>query len=114
MTVPSVIVDYLDLLRAGVGPGEADAVLIVDPDAMLTGSIPGQRLETVARWNPERLEGNRRIETVDLPAGDRPELRGAGSPRGFRVPSVKEVCGAGIGERPDHDPTLAQADAAAV
>jgi hypothetical protein len=31
MTVPSVIVDYLDLLRAGVCPGEADAVLIIDP-----------------------------------------------------------------------------------
>jgi hypothetical protein len=109
-----VIVDYLDLLRAGVGPGEADAVLIIDPDAMLTGSIPDQRLETVARWNPERLEGNRRVETVELPAGDRPKLRWAGSPRGFRVPSVKEVCGAGIGERPDHDPASAQADAAAV
>jgi hypothetical protein len=31
MTLPSVIVDYLDLLRAGVCPGEADAVLIIDP-----------------------------------------------------------------------------------
>lgn len=52
----SVVVNDLHLLRSGVGPHEADAPLVVDPDAVLTGSITLERFEPVAGRNAEVLQ----------------------------------------------------------
>src|SRR5699024_12523987 len=52
----SVVVSDLHLLRSGVGPHEADAPLVVDPDAVLSGPITLERLETVAGRDSEVFE----------------------------------------------------------
>jgi hypothetical protein len=44
-----VVVDDLDLLRARLGPDEADPPLVVDADAVLTGTISLERFQPVAR-----------------------------------------------------------------
>lgn len=41
------------ILRARVGPHEADAPLVVDPDAVLAFPVTRQRLEPVSRGNPK-------------------------------------------------------------
>ena len=38
--LPLVVVDNLDLFGPGVRPEETDPVLIIDSDAVLSGSIP--------------------------------------------------------------------------
>ena len=44
-----MVVNYLDFGGARVGPHEADAISLVDADAVLPPSISGQPFETVAR-----------------------------------------------------------------
>jgi hypothetical protein len=43
-----VVVADLDLVRVAVLPDEADAPLVVDADAELSGAVPGEPLEAVA------------------------------------------------------------------
>jgi len=40
MVVGLMVVNNLDLLGVGSGPAEADAPLVVDPDGMLSATIP--------------------------------------------------------------------------
>lgn len=49
----SVVVNDLLLPRSGVGPHEADAPLVADPDAVLTGPITLERFEPVTRRDAE-------------------------------------------------------------
>lgn len=44
-----MVVDDLNVLSAAIRPGKADAVLIVDANAVLTASVAGQRLQPVSR-----------------------------------------------------------------
>jgi hypothetical protein len=53
-----VIVHDLDILSAGCGPAEADAKLIVDPDAVSTGAIALQGLKAVARRDTKVNQDN--------------------------------------------------------
>jgi len=43
-----VIVDNLDVVGVAVSPAETDAPLVVNPDAVLTRTIPAQLLEPIA------------------------------------------------------------------
>jgi hypothetical protein len=43
-----VVVDDLNVLRAGWGPSEADPILVVDRDGMLAFAVSGQRVKLVA------------------------------------------------------------------
>jgi hypothetical protein len=47
----SMVVDYCDLLRAGIGPPEDDAPLGVDPNGVKPHKRAAERLETVAGWH---------------------------------------------------------------
>jgi hypothetical protein len=44
----SVVVDDLHVLGVAILPDETDPVLIVDPDAVLTTPVPGQRFQPIA------------------------------------------------------------------
>jgi len=48
-----VIVDDLDLVSAGIGPTEANAILVVNADAALTLPIAFQRLQAIPRREPQ-------------------------------------------------------------
>ena len=47
-----VVVHDLNVLGAGGSPTEADAVLVVDADAVLTVAVPLERLEPIPRRDP--------------------------------------------------------------
>lgn len=86
----SVIVDDLHVLGASFRPTKADPVLIVDPDRVLTASVPLQALKTQPRER-QRAEGNRRVQPVENLARFVMKLRGEGSPRRLRVLAVEDV-----------------------
>src|SRR3954464_5235057 len=56
MNLSSVIVDDLDVGRSIVRPSKADAILVVDANAVLAGTIALQALEAVVRGNPQILK----------------------------------------------------------
>ena len=44
-----MIIDDLDALRRAFAPDEAESPLIVDPDAVLTGSVSAEHFHVIAR-----------------------------------------------------------------
>lgn len=65
----SVVVDDLDVGRSGVGPGEADPPLLVDPDAVLPGAVPAECLKPVPGRHPEVVEDLGGVQHHQLPQG---------------------------------------------
>jgi hypothetical protein len=65
----SVVVDELDILRTSLSPDEADAPLVVHPDAVLTAAVACQPLEPVARRDAQVLDIHRRVHQLELPQG---------------------------------------------
>ncbi len=47
----AMIIDDFNIVGMTCLPSEADAPLLIDPDAILSSSIAGQLFQTVARWN---------------------------------------------------------------
>jgi hypothetical protein len=62
-----VIIHNLDIARIAI-PAEADAPLIVDPNAMLARPVPAQRLKPVARRDPQIFKPHCRVEQYQLAA----------------------------------------------
>ena len=93
-----MVIDNLYLRGTVRSPTEADTISVVDPDAVLPLPVGDQRFETVSGWNSEVPKSLGRIEMFKLPPGDRPQLPGTRFPGGPRVPPVKHVFGASVGE----------------
>ena len=96
-----MVVHYLDLFRPAIVPNEANPVLVVDPDAVLTLPIAGQGLEVIAWERAEVVESLGRVELRELALrnpGDRPEPAG-------RDP-LKQGLGVSAPEGPDHEGRL--------
>ncbi|GAA1633772.1 hypothetical protein GCM10009700_21190 [Brevibacterium sanguinis] len=74
-SILSVVVNDLHLLRTGAGPHEADPLLVVDPDAVLSGPITLEGLEPIAGRDSEILEGLRGSDLTQL------KQRGSEDPR---------------------------------
>jgi len=62
-----MIVHNLNFNGIRVNPTEADAPLVVDPDAVLPFPITTECLQTVARDRPRVQQGRRRMNLVELP-----------------------------------------------
>jgi hypothetical protein len=65
--VTSVIVYELDGMGISIGPPEADAPLIVDPDTILTGTVALELLQPVAGRHLQVLQRLRSIDSYQLP-----------------------------------------------
>jgi len=92
-----MIYDF-NVIRIAPGPPEADAPLIVDPDAMLAGTVALQFLQPVAGRHPQILQ---RLSGID---SHQPPQHGALERRG-KAPDalpVEEMLRISIGEAPDH------------
>jgi hypothetical protein len=62
---PSMIIHDLDVFSAGIGPTEAYAKLIIDPDAMLSDSIISEGFQTIARWHPHIVPSSRDFQFAE-------------------------------------------------
>ena len=61
-----MIVYDLNLVRFALDPGEANAVLVVDANTVLTFPFALESLQLVAGWYPQLLQGTDGIELVEL------------------------------------------------
>ena len=101
-----VIIDDLDIRRAGTRPLETDAVLIVDSNAVLPPAISTQRLQPIAWRNPQLIQSRDRIQLVQLPPSDTPHNFRTNLFRGFGVHAIEDVFSPRIVKRDDHAVTL--------
>jgi hypothetical protein len=59
-----VIIHDLDVVRVPLVPAKADAVLIVDPNAVLADPIPLQRFQPIARQRGKVTQDRRDVQRV--------------------------------------------------
>ena len=97
-----MIVRDLDPFRTLVRPEEADAILIIDSDAVLTFSIPGQGLQLVAGRHGQGGEGYRGVELIQLALGDAPDSLRARFPGCLRGLSIEDILRSLVVKRNDH------------
>src|SRR5262249_52866682 len=62
----SVIVDDLDVFGIAIGPSKADAPLIVDPDAHLSGAVAFEGFESIPRRIAKVLDRRRSVKLAEL------------------------------------------------
>jgi len=93
-----VVIDDLDPVGSSAAPLEADSPLLVDPDAVLAGTVPGQFLEPVPGWNSEIVEVLGRVQQQKLAERDPSDRRRESTgPRTF-----KDLPGIGVSKGPNH------------
>ena len=64
-----MVINYLDIEDVACFPNEADAPLIINPNAMLSGTLPAKRFETVGRWLAQVSQGAGVINQAQLSPG---------------------------------------------
>jgi hypothetical protein len=62
-----MVVDDLDVMGISVLPAEADTPLIIDADAVLSGSVATQRFQPVVRRDAQILEVLGIVQHAQLP-----------------------------------------------
>ena len=93
-----MIVNNLNVGPAIVGPNKADPILLVDPNAVLAGSVALQQFELII-WRATKVgEAYGSIQLIKLPPSHVPNRPRTGSPRFARVVSLKNVFGSIIRE----------------
>lgn len=103
-----MIVHDLDRVGTIGRPDETDPILIVDPDAMLTGTVARQRLETIPRRDTKVLQSRSRVQLLQLPPGNPPEFLRTSPPGSLRVPPVEDVLRPRAPKGSDHVDTIAR------
>jgi len=93
-----VVVNYLRLLWSGVRPYEADAPLVIDPDAVLTDAIAFQSFEPISGRNPQVIERSSGSQLAKLPQRRRMDPRIYGR----HALTAPQSLGVFAPERPDH------------
>ncbi len=100
--VGSVVVCNFDIVGMAILPTKAHPILLVDPDAMLTGPIPGKPLKMVAWWQGELAEISHAIELSELTSCHAPQHRRASRPSPSSLYAIEDVLSGPIDERPYH------------
>lgn len=93
-----MVVDEFDVGGPAGAPGEADAPLVVDADAVLAGSVAGQFLQSVTRRYPQVIDVLGRIDEDELVVRESAELR----TELLDVSALPDRRGVLVAERADH------------
>jgi len=65
-----MIVSNLHVVRITFAPFEADAPLVIDADAMLSGPIAAQFLQPIGRRSAQIIQGDSIVDHAQFPQGD--------------------------------------------
>jgi len=97
-----VIVEKLYVCRTCIGPCEAQSVLVVDADAVLTRTIGAQWFQAVGRWNAQVFQPDGRIQHGELPYRNPLDIL-----KPSYAPTHEQTLGSNASERHDgHDSFL--------
>ena len=62
-----MIINNFDLIWPQVAPDETHTILLVDPDAALASTIPGERFEMIARRYAEFIQRDNGVQLIQFP-----------------------------------------------
>jgi hypothetical protein len=94
MTSPLVVIDDFDLLCCSILPVEAEAPLVVDPNAVPTRAAAPQRFQPVPRWRSHVAQFLCRMELPQLALRRTLDFRR----KPPREPAMEESLGLAVGE----------------
>jgi hypothetical protein len=100
-----MIVRDFDRVRPAVSPNEADSVLIVDANTMLSFAVVFQFLQAVAWRNWKVIQSQRNVNHKKLSECDSPQVRRWNA---FAPASIPEFPRLGIGKAPNHEAILTE------
>lgn len=93
-----MVINDFHVIRMGAFPAEANAVLIIDADAVLSFAIARKLLQAVARRNAEIVERFSGIQEQQFP-----QRRALKRARQFAAPfAVEKTFGLGVPEAANH------------
>jgi hypothetical protein len=75
-----VVIRDLDLAGISGLPSKANAILLVNPDAVLFASFPAQSLKTISWGDGQFRKISDPIYLIEFPPGYRPHITWAGTP----------------------------------
>lgn len=70
-----MIVYDFNVVSVPLSPTEADAPLVIDPNAVLSLPVSGQFLKAVSRRDKKVIQLIRRIQGEQVPLSDAPQIR---------------------------------------
>jgi len=103
-----MIIYDLNLVWFTLDPGEADAVLIVDADTVLTPSFAPESLQLIAGRYPQLVQCVYRIKLIELASCHAPQMLWADASCVGRVLAIEHVFGPRALERTYHDNMIAR------
>jgi hypothetical protein len=80
-------------------PAEANSPLVVDPNAVLAGSVPGETLQSVPGWHPQLVQLSSGVQEQKFAVRPSLEVRG----QLWCSLTLKHPSGLGVAKRPNHD-----------
>lgn len=86
-----VVICYLDVFRAFVRPHKANAVLLVNSNAVLALAVPSQLFELIRRRRLQIAQRSSRSDVRELPLRNAPNRVRAGFPRSLRILVVEHI-----------------------
>jgi hypothetical protein len=57
-----MVIHDLDIFRSARCPDKTNAILVIDPDAVLSSTIAFERFESIARWNQEIIQSSSPVQ----------------------------------------------------
>src|SRR5437870_13704531 len=100
-----MVVHNFDFEGVCIGPPEADAPLVVDPNAVLPLAVTSKSLQTITRDGSKIRQGWGRLDVVELPFGHR------GNALEFPAELAPEhLFGLLVPERPNHSSSVLSFD----
>jgi len=98
-----VIVSQFNVVSAAVAPLEADSVLVINSNTVLsfTAAFGSELFQAVAWWHPQIVDVLRGVEELHLPAS---RLRQFLADPLRAAELLPDPLGVAVAERPDHTP----------
>lgn len=85
-----MVVGAADVVGVVAVEPEDHTILVVDPDGVIPGQIPGEHVEATTGWDLQVVESHHGVDPVELSAHRRPELLG-NAPLCLAVDTVPDV-----------------------
>jgi hypothetical protein len=98
-----MIINNLNLIRAVICPNKTEAILVIDPDAVLAFPLSGQFFQMITRGDAEFIDRFYRIKLIQFPGGYSPKVFGANFSGLTRVDPIEDIFSAFGFEVPDHE-----------
>jgi len=98
----AMVVDDFNAVRPGISPFEANAVPVVDPEAVLASAVSEEEFQPVSGWGAQVIKGLGLVELVKLALGHAPEIRRTGPHRDLGANVMEDLLGSSVPERSDH------------